>query len=168
MVTINRKEKRIIIIVTGAVIALCFIIMLFHVLFGGAQNVVSKYAQGMKHFNSEKIVELYNNQMIKESYSSEKEMIKDYDEMFKYLKEDYYKINSYSISDNYKVYKDDELDYKINELVEHYNFKEKEIKEIRLYTVTFECIADGESKEVDHKVLVAKINGHWYYIGNEA
>ena len=157
MATINRKEKRIIIIVTGVVIALCFIIMLFHVLFGGAKNVVSKYAQGMKHFNSEKIVELYNNQMIK-----------DYDEMFKYLKEDYYKINSYSISDNYKVYKGDELDYKINELVEHYNFKEKEIKEIRLYTVTFECMADGESKEVDHKVLVAKINGHWYYIGNEA
>ena len=157
MVTINRKEKRIIIIVTGAVIALCFIIMLFHVLFGGAKNVVSKYAQGMKYFNSEKIVELYNNHMIK-----------DYDEMFKYLKEDYYKINSYSISDNYKVYKGDELDYKINELVEHYNFKEKEIKEIRLYTVTFECMADGESKEVDHKVLVAKINGHWYYIGNEA
>lgn len=168
MATISRKEKKIIIIVTGLVITLCFTILLLNFLLGGAKNIVSKYANGMKHFNAEKIVELYNDQMIKESYSSKKEMIKDYDEMFKYLKEDYYKINSYSISDNYKVYSGDEFDYKVDELVEHYNFKEKEIKEIRLYTVTFECMADGENKEVEHKVLVSKINGHWYYVGNEA
>ena len=166
MAKINRKEKKIMIVLTGVVVALCLIILLFNTLFGSAKNVVTKYAQGMKNFNSEKIVELYNDQMIKESYESAEEMIEDYDEMFKYLKDDYYKINSYTISDNYKTYEGDELEYQVNELVEHYNFKEKEIKEIRLYNVIFECDADGEAKEVEHKVLVAKINGHWYYIGN--
>ena len=132
----------------------------------GPGDVVKKYAKGMKNFDSEKIVELYIPEMIKESYDSEKEMIDELDLMFKEMKEKYFKIISYSIDTDYKVFDGEELEYRIKQLKDYYKI-EDEIKEVRRYLVEFQCSVDGEEDVVEHKVIIAKIKSKWYLIGIE-
>ena len=53
------------------------------------------------------------------------------------------------ISENRLSFIVQENDYKIDA---------RSIKVIRRYTVSFECNYDGEYKEVEHKLIIAKIN----------
>ena len=168
MSNILKNQKTIMIIIPIAVVILCVMVLIVAKAFNGAGNVVNKYAQGMMEFDSKKIVSLYDNQMISESYDSREDMVKDYDEMFKYLKEDYYKINNYIIDSKYNKLEGKEFNSKLNELVEHYKYKKKDVEEIRLYKVTFECDVNGTIKEVEHNIFVSKIKGEWFYIGNDS
>ena len=95
MRNILKNQKTVMVIIPIVVVMICVIVLIAVKLFNGAGNVVTKYAQGMMEFDSEKIVSLYDDKMVSESYDSIEDMVKDYDEMFKYLKEDYYKINNY-------------------------------------------------------------------------
>ena len=107
------------------------------------------------------------NEMIKESYDSKEDMIEDYDLMFSEMKDSYYEIVKYTVKSDYKLYEGNELDYQIDQLEEYYKISSKDVKEIRRYTVDFECNYDGELKEVENKVIIAKIKHKWYLIGTE-
>lgn len=168
MRNILKNQKTVMVIIPIVVVMICVVVLIAVKLFNGAGNVVTKYAQGMMEFDSEKIVSLYDDKMVSESYDSIEDMVKDYDEMFKYLKEDYYKINNYVIDSKYNKLEGKDFNSKLNELVEHYKYKKRDVEEIRLYKVTFECDVDGSIKEVEHNIFVSKIKGEWFYIGNDS
>jgi hypothetical protein len=113
------------------------------------------------------IVDLYVDKMIKESYKSKNDMIKEFDVLFKEMEDSYFKILRYDVDKNYKLYEDKELKYQKEVLVDYYKIKEKDIKEIRRYTITFYCSDDGEEKEVEHKLNIAKIGKKWFLISTE-
>ena len=136
-------------------------------LFGGAKRVASEYAKGMQLFDSTIIANLYIEEMIKESYNSKEDMIKEFDDLFKDMEDSYFKILKYKIDKNYKLYENNEFEYQKDVLVDYYKLKEKDIKEIRRYTVTFYCSDDGDDREVEHKLNIAKIGGKWYLISTE-
>ena len=167
MKKITRKEKKRLIIIFGVVLFIGLLLVLCRAFVDDARDVVRQYAYGMRTYNAEKIVDLYKEEMIFESYESRKDMVKDYEEMFQELKDDYYRINDFEINDNYKIYEGEELKYQKDKLKEYYGIEKKIVEEIRLYTITFDCNDDGEAKETEQSVLIAKMDGHWYYIGNE-
>lgn len=161
------NEKKLIIFIMLVVIAIVIIIFGISMIFGGAKSVVNDYAKGMKNFDSKLIVNLYMDEMIKESYNSKDDMIEEYDSIFSDMKDSYYEIIKYTVKSDYKLYEDNELDYQIDQLEEYYKISPKDVKEIRRYTINFECNYDGELKDVENKVIVAKINNKWYLIGTE-
>ena len=161
------NEKNLMILIMLVVIVIVIIIFGINLIFGGAKSVVNDYAKGMKNFDSKLIVNLYMDEMIKESYDSKEEMIDEYDLMFSDMKDSYYEIIKYTIKSDYKLYEGNELDYQIDQLEEYYKISPKDVKEIRRYTVNFECNYDGELKEVENKVIIAKIKNKWYLIGIE-
>lgn len=163
----TRKEKKKLFVLFGCVLSVGLLLIVFRFFMVGAKDVVDQYAYGVKTFSAEKIVDLYKEEMILESYESKKDMIKDYEEMFEELKDDYYRIEDYEISDNFKIYKDEEFKYKQDQLYEYYGIDKKLIEQIRLYTVKYHCNEDGEAKTTEQDILVAKIDARWYYIGNE-
>lgn len=167
MQKITRKERKRLSIIFGIILFIGLLFIGCSIFIDNAKDIVNKYAYGMKTSNADKIVDLYKEEMIFESYKSKKEMVKDYKDMFKDLKDEHYIINSYEIDDDYKVYKDEEFKYQRDLLIEYYGIEKKEIEEIRLYTIYFDCNDDGEKKETKQGVIVAKIDSHWYYIGNE-
>lgn len=160
----EKKLMTLILIVIAVIVVLSFVISF---LFGGAKGVARDYAKGMKNFDSKAIVDLYMYEMIEESYDSKEDMIEEYNIMFEDMKDSYYKITRYTVSSDYKLYEGNELDYQIDNLENDYKIDAKSIKEIRRYTVSFECNYDGEYKEVEHKLIIAKINNKWYLIGTE-
>ena len=161
------NEKNLMILIMLVVVIDLVIIFAISIIFGGAKGVVNDYAKGMKNFDSKLIVDLYMNEMIKESYDSREDMIEDYDLMFSEMKDSYYEIVKYTVKSDYKLYEGNELDYQIDQLEEYYKISSKDVKEIRRYTVDFECNYDGELKEVENKVIIAKIKHKWYLIGTE-
>jgi hypothetical protein len=163
----TRKEKKRLFSIFGCVLSVGLLLIVCSFFMDGAKDVADQYAYGMKTFSAETIVDLYKEEMILESYNSKKEMIKDYEEMFEELKDDYYRIEDYEISDNFKIFKDEEFKYKQDQLYEYYGIDKKLIEQIRLYTVKYECNEDGEEKNTEQGILVARIDGKWYYIGNE-
>lgn len=161
------NEKKLMIITMFVVVLIVLLIFGITMLFGGAERVATKYAKGMSNFDANMIVSLYNDKMIKESYETKDEMVKEFDLMFKQMKDSYFQILKYDVDSNYKLYEGNELDYHINALVDYYKIDEKDIKEIRRYTVTFYCSDDGDSREVENKLNIAKIKNKWYLISTE-
>ncbi len=161
------NEKGLLCLIIGVILVILILFFSIKLLFGGASGVVNDYAKGMKNFDSEMLVDLYIYEMIKESYDSEEDMIKEFDSMFEEMENNYFQIISYDVNKSYKEYEGEELDYKINQLEEYYKIEDTDIKEIRRYTVIFDCSVDSEMKEVEHKVNVAKIKNKWYFIGTE-
>ena len=167
MQKINRKEKKRLAIIFGIILFIGLLVIGCSMFIDEAKDVVNQYAYGMKSSNAQKIVNLYKEDMIYESYGSKKEMIQDYEDMFNVLKEEHYIVESYEIDDKYKVYKGDELKKQVDSLVDYYGIEKNTIDEIRMYTVHFKCNDDGEKKNTKQDVIVAKIDNHWYYIGTE-
>lgn len=161
------NEKNLMILIMLIVITIVVIIFGISMIFGGAKGIVKDYAKGMKNFDSKLIVNLYMDEMIKESYDSKEDMMDEYDSMFSDMKDSYYEIIKYTIKSDYKLYEGNELDYQIDQLEEYYKISPKDVKEIRRYTINFECNYDGELKDVESKVIIAKIKSKWYLIGTE-
>ena len=162
----SQKSKLFLILII--VFSLCIIFIFYLVSrFGGAGGVVFDYAEGMQSFNSKKIVDLYFEDMLKESYESKAEMIEEFDKLFNDMRESSLKITKFDVDNNYKLYKASEYDYQKEILVKYYGIDENYISEIRGYVVTFYCVSGKEKKEVESNLIVAKIKKNWYLISTE-
>ena len=167
MQKITRKEKKRLTIIFGIILFIGLLIIVCSIFIDDAKDVVNQFAYGMKTSNANKIVDLYKEEMIYESYDSKNEIINDYEEMFNELKEDHYIVESYHIENKYKVYEGEELKKQKDMLVEYYGIDKNTIDELRLYTINFECNDDGKKKNTKQNVIIAKIENNWYYIGSE-
>ena len=167
MQKITRKEKKRLTIIFGIILFIGLLIIVCSIFIDDAKDVVNQFAYGMKTSNAKRIVDLYKEEMIYESYDSKNEIINDYEEMFNELREDHYIVESYHIENKYKVYKGEELKKQKDMLVEYYGIDKNTIDELRLYTINFECNDDGKKKNTKQNVIIAKIENNWYYIGSE-
>ncbi len=163
----NINEKKLMILIMIVVVLIVIFAVMFNILFSGARGIAKDYAKGMKNFDSKLIVDLYMDEMIKESYESREDMMKEYDAMFKEMEDGYSEVLRYKIDDNYKLYEGNEYDYQVKKLKEDFKISPEDVKEIRRYTIIFECNYDSELKEVENKILVGKIKSKWYLIGLE-
>jgi hypothetical protein len=163
---VTDKEKRMLLVIL-LIIVICFSVAILFNTYGGARGVVVKYASGMKNSDSEKIVSVFHESMILESYENEKEMIEYFDSTFKEMEEEFYIIKKYKINDDYKQYEKDEISKIAKELNDYYKINEDDLTEVRRYKVSFEMLNDGEEETSETKIVVGKIKGKWYYIAAE-
>lgn len=161
------NEKKLMLLIVIIVVLLVVMAFGISILFGGAKRVASNYAKGMSNYDSKLIADLYIEEMFKESYQSKEEVIKELDTMFDSMKSAGFQIVRYEFDKHYKVYENKELDERKKQLIEYYKIEDKSIKEIRRYDVTFYCVYENESKEVEMKLNIAKIKNKWYLISTE-
>ena len=129
-----------------------------------AREVAIKYAKSFKNFDSERIVSVFHEKMILESYDSKDDMIEYFNQSFESLKKGNYKINSYSVSKEYQTYKEQKLGNFLDELNDEYGISKSSVKEIRCYTITFYIINDNNKSTSVQEAVIANIDGHWYYL----
>ena len=166
MSKVTDKEKRMLLVII-LIIVISFIVAILFNTYGGARGVVVKYASGMKNSDSEKIVSIFHESMILESYDNEKEMIEYFDSTFKEMEDEFYIIKKYKINDDYKQYEKEEIDKIAKELNDYYKINENVLTEVRRYKVSFGMLNDGEEETSEMKIVVGKIKGKWYFIAAE-
>ena len=157
----------------GTVIAVVIVLLLFLLLFvNPSKNVVKKYAKAMVNYDAKAIVDITHDDMV----DSMEKLLKysdydDYEEMleaaFEELEDNDYEYKSYKIDGDYKKYDKDDVEDIAEEWEESYDINEKDVQAVRRYTIKFKVDDDGDDDTEKVKVLVAKIKGKWYFMGEE-
>lgn len=161
-----KTDKRLIIGTVGVVAIVVLLILLLCV--NPSKSVVKTYAEAMLDYDAKQIVSITHEDMIDyfEDLTDKdyKDMLKD---SFEMLKDAGYKYKEYEIDNDYKKYDKDDVEDISEEWDDDYGIDEKSVKAVRRYTVKFKVSVDGERDTKKVKILVAKIDGKWYYMGEE-
>lgn len=157
----------------GTVVAVVVIVLVFFLLFvNPAKSVAKKYAKAMVNYDAEAIVEITHKDMIDSmedyleyaGYDDYEEMLED---SFDKLEDEDYEYKSYKIDGDYKKYDKDDVEDIAEEWEDAYDIDEKDVQAVRRYTIKFEVDEDGDDETEKVKVLIAKIDGKWYFMGEE-
>lgn len=166
---INEKvktDKRVLyILVAGAAVVFIIGLMLVtNILFNPAKSTVKTYLNAMKNYDAKKIVNCYHPKMVEamEEYLSDEDLVEYYEDLFDDREDDDYKILSYEIDNDYKKYDKDDLEDFAEDLEDSYDINEKDVKEVRRYSVKLKVDDDGDKDTEKQKIVVAKIKGKWY------
>ena len=166
---INEKvktDKRVLyILVAGAaVVFIIGLILVTNILFNPAKSTVKTYLNAMKNYDAKKIVNCYHPKMVEamEEYLSDEDLVEYYEDLFDDREDDDYKILSYEIDNDYKKYDKDDLEDFAEDLEDSYDINEKDVKEVRRYSVKLKVDDDGDKDTEKQKIVVAKIKGKWY------
>ncbi len=161
-----KTDKRLIGGTVGVVAVVVLLILLLCV--NPSKSVVKKYAEAMLDYDAKEIVSITHEDMIDyfEDLTDKdyKDMLKD---SFEMLKDAGYKYKEYEIDNDYKKYDKDDVEDIAEEWDDDYGIDEKSVKAVRRYTVKFKVSMDGKRETKKVKILVAKIDGKWYYMGEE-
>lgn len=161
-----KTDKRLIGGTVGVVAVVVLLILLLFV--NPSKSVVKKYAEAMLDYDAKEIVSITHEDMIDyfEDLTGKdyKDMLKD---NFELLKDSGYKYKEYEIDNDYKKYDKDDVEDIAEEWDDNYGIDEKSVKAVRRYTVKFKVSKDGKRDTKKMKILVAKIDGKWYYMGEE-
>lgn len=161
-----KTDKRLIAGTVGVVAVVVLLILLLFV--NPSKSVVKKYAEAMLDYDAKEIVSITHEDMIDyfEDLTDKdyKDMLKD---SFDLLKDSGYKYKEYEIDSDYKKYDKDDVEDIAEEWDDSYGIDEKSVKAVRRYTVKFKVSKDGKRDTKKMKILVAKIDGKWYYMGEE-
>lgn len=161
-----KTDKRLIGGTVGVVVVVVLLILLLFV--NPSKSVVKKYAEAMLDYDAKEIVSITHEDMIDyfEDLTGKdyKDMLKD---NFELLKDSGYKYKEYEIDNDYKKYDKDDVEDMAEEWDDNYGIDEKSVKAVRRYTVKFKVSKDGKRDTKKMKILVAKIDGKWYYMGEE-
>lgn len=161
-----KTDKRLIGGTVGVVAVVVLLILLLFV--NPSKSVVKKYAEAMLDYDAKEIVSITHEDMIDyfEDLTGKdyKDMLKD---NFELLKDSGYKYKEYEIDNDYKKYDKDDVEDIAEEWDDNYGIDEKSVKAVRRYTVKFKVSKDGKRDTKKMKILVTKIDGKWYYMGEE-
>lgn len=168
--TTNIKNDKKLMIGTGVVVLV--VVLLFALLFvNPSKSVAKKYANAMVKYDAKAIVEITHEDMIKSMEEYLEYLDQDYEEMleesFEELEDSDIEYKSYKIDGDSKKYDKDDLEELAETLEDSYDIDEKDVTAARRYTIRFEIDEDGDDEEEKVKVVVAKIKGKWYFIGEE-
>lgn len=162
----NIKNDRNLQIGTGVVVLV--LVLLFALVFiNPAKAVVKKYAKAMVNYDAKAIVEITHEgqiDVIEKVYDDYEEML---EKGFETLEDADYEYKSFKIDGDYKKYDKDDVEEMAEEWEEAYDIDEKDVQAVRRYTVEFKVDDDGDEDKEKVKVLVAKIDGKWYFMGEE-
>lgn len=150
-----------------AAVVLVIVLLLMLLLINPSKSVVKTYAEALVKYDSEQYVSILHEDWVDEAYGDEDDAIDSLEEMFDYYGEEDIVYKSYEIDSDYKKYDEDDLEDYAEYLDEYFGIKEKSVKAIRRYTVKFKIKEDGKYDTKKVKVLVAKIDGKWYFVGTE-
>ncbi len=162
----NIKTDKKLQIGTGIVV-LVLVLFLLLGLMNPSKSVAKKYAEAMLDYDAKAMVKLTHEDMI-DYYD---DMFDDYEEMleegFEELEDEDIEYKSYTIDGDYKKYDDKDLRKFAKQLDTIYDIDRDSVKEVRRYTIKFKIDNDGDKDTEKEKVLVAKIDGKWYFVGTE-
>ncbi len=162
----NIKTERKLQIGTGIVV-LVLVLFLLLGLMNPSKNVAKKYAKAMVNYDAKTIVKITHEDII-DYYE---DIVDDYEEMieegFEELEDEDIKYKSYKVDGDYKKYDDKDLRKFAKQLDTLYDIDRDSVKEVRRYTIRFKVDNDGDKDTEKEKVLVAKIDGKWYFVGTE-
>ncbi|MGN1371702.1 MAG: hypothetical protein ACI4XM_05470 [Candidatus Coprovivens sp.] len=159
-------DKRLII---GTVAFVAVIVLLVILLFvNPSKSVAKQYADAMVEYDAKAIVNITHKDVIdyfEDFYGDDyKDYLKDY---FDQLEDSKYKYREYELSDDYKKYDKDDVEDFAEDWDDLYGLDEKSVSAVRRYTIKFKVSNDGKRDTIKVKVLVAKIDGKWYFMGEE-
>lgn len=164
-----KTDKRLMI---GTAIAVVVVVLLGVLLFSNpSKSIAKKYAEAMLEGDAEIMMSILHEDYIEyiednlpeyTDYDDAEEM---FEEIFDERKDEDIEYLSYEITDVKTDYDKDDVEDVADHLNELYDIDEDSVKNVARYTIKFEVEYDGDDETEKEKVFIVKIDGKWYYFG---